>query len=160
VPHPILGAIPRDDWASTIETTGRTGLSGLLGVQITELRAGYLSATLDLRGELMLFSGGYLHAGTVVTFADTCAGWGCIASLPEHARGFTTIELKTNFLATAKEADTLCCEATMVHSGRTTQVWDAVVTRFSDDRRLGIYRCTQALLAEDRNAAARAQLTV
>jgi uncharacterized protein (TIGR00369 family) len=128
-------------------------------VGITELRDGYLRATLELRGELMLFSGGYIHAGTVVAFADTCAGWGCVASLPDHARGFTTIELKTNLLATARESDALSCEASMVHAGRTTQVWDATVTRASDNRQIAVYRCTQALLSEDRNQGAGAQPT-
>jgi uncharacterized protein (TIGR00369 family) len=80
-----------------------------------------------------------------------------VASLPDHAHGFATIELKTNLLATAKESDTLLCEATIVHAGRTTQVWDATVTRTSDDRRIAVYRCTQALLSEDRNRAARVQ---
>jgi 1,4-dihydroxy-2-naphthoyl-CoA hydrolase len=159
VSNPILGGLPRDKWAAMIQSTGHSGLSGLLGVEITELRDGYLRATLNLRGELMLFGGGYIHAGTVVAFADTCAGWGCLASLPDHARGFTTIELKTNLLATAKESDALNCEASMVHAGRTTQVWDARVARASDDRQIAVYRCTQALLDEDRNEAARKQET-
>jgi uncharacterized protein (TIGR00369 family) len=79
-----------------------------------------------------------------VALADTACGYGCMLSLPEGAVGFTTIELKTNFLRTAQEG-TLQCEARLVHGGRTTQVWDATVT---DPRAkpMALFRCTQLLL--------------
>jgi 1,4-dihydroxy-2-naphthoyl-CoA hydrolase len=67
-----------------------------------------------------------------------------MASLPAGATGFTTIELKTNFLGTAL-AGTLLCEAKRVHGGRTTQVWDATVTDESG-KTLALFRCTQLLL--------------
>ena len=86
---------------------------------------------------------GYLHAGTVVALADTACGYGCIASLPDGASGFTTVELKTNFLRTATEG-TLTCEATLAHGGRTTQVWDATVAH--GDKTLALFRCTQLVL--------------
>ena len=70
---------------------------------------------------------GYIHAGAIVTLADTCCGYGCMASLPDGAMGFTTIELKTNFLSSAREG-TLQCVATARHLGKTTQIWDAAVT--------------------------------
>ena len=70
---------------------------------------------------------GFLHAASVVALADTSCGYGCVAHLPEGASGFTTIELKANFLGTAREG-AIACRATPVHLGRTTQVWDAVVT--------------------------------
>jgi uncharacterized protein (TIGR00369 family) len=79
----------------------------------------------------------------VVTLADTAAGYGCFASLPEGATGFTTIELKANFLGTAREGR-LLCEATRVHGGRTTQVWDATVTH--EGKTIALFRCTQLLL--------------
>ena len=75
---------------------------------------------------------------------------GCLASLPEGVAGFTTVELKTNFLRSARAGDGLRCRATVAHDGRTTQVWDAVVTRESDDSDLALFRCTQYLLAEAR----------
>jgi 1,4-dihydroxy-2-naphthoyl-CoA hydrolase len=87
---------------------------------------------------------GYLHAGAVVALADTVCGFGCVASLPEGARGFTTIELKTNFLATARDG-TLTCRGRLVHGGRTTQVWDATVEN-TEGRALALFRCTQLLL--------------
>ena len=89
---------------------------------------------------------GFLHAGSVISLADTACGVGCIASLPDGASSFTTIELKTNFLGTATEGDTLTCEGRMPHGGRTTQVWDAEVRAMSDNKLLAMFRCTQLVL--------------
>jgi 1,4-dihydroxy-2-naphthoyl-CoA hydrolase len=72
------------------------------------------------------------------------AGYATIAHLPVGAEGFTTIELKTNFLGTLTEG-VLLCAASAVHSGRTTQVWDAEVSS-EDGRRLALFRCTQMVL--------------
>jgi 1,4-dihydroxy-2-naphthoyl-CoA hydrolase len=105
---------------------------------------GRSEARLAVRDEL-LAPNGYLHAGAVVALADTASGYGCVASLPEGATGFTTIELKTNFLGTATEG-TLRCAAVLVHGGRTTQIWDAAVTNEADGKTLALFRCTQLLL--------------
>ena len=86
-----------------------------------------------------------LHAGTVVTLADTCAGYGCLANLPPGATGFTTIELKSNHLGTALEG-TIAASAKPAHLGRTTQVWDAVVTHKTSGKTLALFRCTQMIL--------------
>ena len=130
------------DTADFIEL-GRGHFPGLLGIEVESIERGSVGMRLPLREEL-LAPNGYLHAGTVVGFADSACGYGCIASLPERATGFTTIELKTNFLATAREG-MLSCEARLVHGGRTTQVWDATVTR-EDGKTLAVFRCTQLLL--------------
>ena len=122
---------------------GRDRLPGLLGIQIDEIEEGHVRMHLPLRPEL-LAPNGYLHAGTVVALADSACGYGCIASLPEGATGFTTIELKTNFLGTALDG-TLHCESSRVHGGRTTQVWDATVTN-EGGKTLALFRCTQLLL--------------
>jgi len=122
---------------------GQNRLPGLIGIEIEEIEAGHVRMRLALRDEL-LAPNGYLHAGTVVALADSSCGYGCIASLPEGATGFTTIELKTNFLGTALEG-TLACESTLVHGGRTTQVWDAIVTN-ETGKKLALFRCTQLLL--------------
>jgi 1,4-dihydroxy-2-naphthoyl-CoA hydrolase len=97
---------------------GRDRLPGLLGIEIDEIEVGHVRMHLPLRPQL-LAPNGYLHAGTVVTLADSACGYGCIASLPEGAIGFTTIELKSNFLATARDG-TLYAESRRVHGGRTT----------------------------------------
>jgi uncharacterized protein (TIGR00369 family) len=122
---------------------GRGRLPGLIGIEVDEIEVGRVEMHLQLREEL-LAPNGYLHAGTVVALADSACGYGCIASLPDGATGFTTIELKTNFLGTALEG-TLSCESTLVHGGRTTQVWDATVTNEAG-KKLALFRCTQLLL--------------
>jgi 1,4-dihydroxy-2-naphthoyl-CoA hydrolase len=122
---------------------GRGRLPGLLGIEVDSIQEGEVSMHIVLRDEL-LAPNGYLHAATVVGLADSACGYGCIASLPPGATGFTTIELKTNFLGTALEG-TLLCEAKRVHGGRTTQVWDAIVTH-DGGKTLALFRCTQLLL--------------
>ncbi|HEX5167220.1 MAG TPA: PaaI family thioesterase, partial [Thermomicrobiales bacterium] len=75
-------------------------LPGLLGIRITELVAGGVTGEMPVRPDL-LAPNGYLHAASVVGLADTVSGYGCRANLPDGAIGFTTIELKSNFLGTA-----------------------------------------------------------
>jgi uncharacterized protein (TIGR00369 family) len=113
-------------------------------VVFAEISEGLVSGEVAIR-KALLAPNGYLHAGTVVAFADTLSGYGCISHLPEGAENFTTIELKTNFLNTAREG-TLYGEARAVHLGRSTQVWDAVVTHGEERRKLALFRCTQMIL--------------
>jgi uncharacterized protein (TIGR00369 family) len=122
---------------------GRGRLPGLIGVEVSSIEDGKVVMRLPLRDEL-LAPNGYLHAATVVALADSACGYGCIAFLPEGATGFTTIELKTNFLGTILDG-TLVCEARRAHGGRTTQVWDATVTT-EVGKTLALFRCTQLLL--------------
>jgi uncharacterized protein (TIGR00369 family) len=68
-----------------------------------------------------------------------------VGNLPAQASGFTTIELKSNHLGTAREG-TVDCVATPAHLGRTTQVWDAVVTHRESGRTIALFRCTQMVL--------------
>jgi 1,4-dihydroxy-2-naphthoyl-CoA hydrolase len=126
-----------------LQEAGADALPGLLGIEIYEAGDGAARARLEL-GEQHQAPNGYLHAGTVVALADSACGYGCILSLPEGARGFTTVELKTNFLRSALKG-TIECEARLVHGGRTTQVWDATVTD-PEGRPMALFRCTQFLL--------------
>lgn len=119
-------------------------LPGHLGIVITGVSATEIRAELQIRSALMA-ANGFLHAGTVVTLADTAAGYGCVANLPAGASGFTTVELKSNHLGTAREG-TIECTASAVHRGRTTQVWDAVVSHRESGRTLALFRCTQLIL--------------
>ena len=123
-------------------------LPGWFGLDLQRVEHGLVAARLQIAPEHLAVNG-YLHAGTVVTLADSCCGMGCMVSMPEGASGFTTIELKTNFLRTAT-AGGLSCRATLAHSGRTTHVWDAAVEREEDGQPLALFRCTQYLLAEPR----------
>jgi len=124
--------------------TGQGRLPGLIGLEIVAVSADRVAARLPLRADL-LAPNGYLHAASVIALADTACGYGSIASLPEGATGFTTIELKSNFLGTAREG-AIACEATPAHGGRTTQVWDARVTDETNGRTIALFRCTQMLL--------------
>lgn len=119
-------------------------LPGLLGLQVTAAGPGRLSARLVVRPDL-LAPNGYLHAATVIALADTACGFGCRSLLPEGSDGFTTIELKSNFLGTARDG-TISTDATAVHAGRTTQVWDAVVRHDESGKTVALFRCTQAVL--------------
>lgn len=87
---------------------------------------------------------GYLHAASIIALADTCCGFGCLASLPQRAESFVTLELKTNFLSTAREGR-VSCIANLAHGGRTTQVWDAAVNN-DQNQTVAMFRCTQYLL--------------
>jgi len=126
-----------------LQEMGSFGFPGLLGIEFDEAGDGAMRARLEL-AEKHMAPNGYLHAGTVVGFADSACGYGCILNLPEGATGFTTIELKTNFLRSANEG-TIECEARLVHGGRTTQIWDATVTD-AEARGMAFFRCTQLIL--------------
>lgn len=126
-----------------LQEAGSHGFPGLLGIEFLLPGDGVLRARLAVE-EKHLAPNGYLHAGTVVGFADSVAGYGCFLNLPEGATGFMTVELKTNFLRSVREG-TIVCEARLVHGGRTTQLWDATVTD-PDGRTMALFRCTQLVL--------------
>jgi uncharacterized protein (TIGR00369 family) len=119
-------------------------LPGLIGVRFTALTENQIDAELDIRTEL-LAPNGYLHAATVIALADTACGYGCLAHLPVGAENFTTVELKSNFLGTAR-GGTISCAATPVHLGNTTQIWDAVVSDRATGKKIALFRCTQMVL--------------
>jgi uncharacterized protein (TIGR00369 family) len=119
-------------------------LPELVGFRATALEQGMVMAELAIRKEL-LAPNGYLHAATVIALADTACGFGCIAHLPKGADNFTTIELKTNFLGTARDG-IIVCSARPAHLGNATQVWDATVTRHADGKTIALFRCTQMVL--------------
>jgi uncharacterized protein (TIGR00369 family) len=127
-----------------LQDFGADYLPGLLGIEFEPpSEPGVMRARLPLRKALFA-PNGYVHAGTIVTLADSACGYGCILNLPDGATGFTTIELKTNFLRSAQDG-TISCEATLEHGGRTTQLWDATVTDAAG-RTMAHFRCTQLIL--------------
>ena len=123
---------------------GQGRLPGHVGVEIVTVSREAVESRMLVRPEVMA-PNGFLHAAAVIALADTSCGYGCVASLPEGAKGFTTIELKANFLGTAREG-AIACRATPVHLGRSTQVWDAVVTNEASGARIALFRCTQMVL--------------
>jgi uncharacterized protein (TIGR00369 family) len=127
-----------------LQEMGSSGFPGLLGIEFEEAGTTLIHARLALEDKHMA-PNGYLHAGVVVGFADSACGYGCILNLPEGAIGFTTVELKTNFLRSAQPGITIDCEAKLVHGGRTTQLWDATISD-PDARTLALFRSTQLVL--------------
>ncbi len=119
-------------------------LAELFGISIVSIEEGRLTSELVIRPEFMA-PNGYLHAATVVAIADTTAGFGSRAHLPNGAFGFTTIEVKTNFLGTARQG-VIECEARLIHGGRTTQVWDATISHRESGKTIALFRCTQMIL--------------
>lgn len=130
---------------------GKSCLVGHLGIEVTRVLPGELHAEFTVGPEL-LAPHGYLHAGSVVSLADTAAGCGCMTNLPAGANSFTTIELKANFLGTARSGKVRCV-ATLAHGGKTTQIWDAVVSDGENGKTIALFRCTQMILYPKPTAA-------
>jgi uncharacterized protein (TIGR00369 family) len=96
-------------------------LARLLGITYTEATLERVVATMMVREDLCTLPSG-LHGGAIMAFADTLGAAGTFLNLPEGA-GTTTIESKTNFLAPAPAGAAVMGEATPLHRGRRTQVW-------------------------------------
>ena len=120
----------------------RGTLPDLLGFDIVSASTQEIKAGFDIKPH-HLAPNGYLHAASIIMLADTSCGYGCMITLPEGANSFTTIELKSNFLGTAREGK-VDCIATPIHLGRTTQVWDATVS--AAGKTIALFRCTQMVL--------------
>ena len=88
---------------------------------------------------------GRVHAGTLFALADSCAGFGCMRSLPEGATGFATLETKTNFVATT-DGGAIKAVAKPMHLGKSTQIWDVEITSEKDQKTLAWFRCTQVIM--------------
>jgi uncharacterized protein (TIGR00369 family) len=131
--------------ADDLNEVGKGFLPGLVGVRFTGAGEGWIEAELPVRQEVMA-PNGFLHAASVIALADSASGYGCMRALPEGAVGFTTIELKTNFLGTAREGDVVECRAQAKHLGRTTQLWDAEVKHRDTGKTIALFRCTQMVL--------------
>jgi 1,4-dihydroxy-2-naphthoyl-CoA hydrolase len=133
-----------EDFSATL-TQAQTGhLPDLLGLEWLEAHSGFVKGRFSVAKHHMA-PNGFLHAASVIALADSACGYGCVVSLPDGANGFTTIELKSNFLGTVREGGVLC-EAKLVHGGRQTQVWDAVVTAEATGKTIALFRCTQMVL--------------
>ncbi len=130
--------------ADMLRQASEVTLPGHMGLELIEIGEG----TARMRCEIQPFHlapNGYVHAGTVITLADTAAGFGCVGNFPESATSFTTIELKSNFTGTLLEGAMLA-EARLIHGGRTTQVWDVEVSAEATGKKLAYFRATQMIL--------------
>lgn len=119
-------------------------LPGHMGLELIELGEGSAQMRCDIQ-DFHHAPNGYLHAGAVITLADTAAGYGCVGNWPEGATGFTTLELKANFTGTLREGS-MVADAAMIHGGRTTQVWDVEVSDEASGKKLAYFRATQVIL--------------
>ena len=131
-----MAATRRDGWPAT--------LADFVGFESVPDDDDVFRARMEIRPEHIAPPNGFLQASVVIALADMCCASGTMATIPEGA-SFATIELKTNLLSTAREG-ALLCEATLQHGGRTTQVWDAVVTSEATGKRVALFRCTQMVL--------------
>lgn len=129
---------------AVLNERGGEYLPGYLGIEMLELGEGSLRSAMTVK-KLHIAPNEFLHAASIVALADTTCGYAAMAHLPQGAQSFTTIELKSNHLGTVREGR-IRCVATAQHLGRTTQVWDAVVTDESGERKLALFRCTQMIL--------------
>lgn len=130
--------------ADEFNAIGVGHLPGHLGIVITAVEGREIRAELPVVPMLMA-PNGFLHAGSVLSLADTAAGYGCVAHLPEGAKGFTTLETKSNHLGTAREG-TIACVARATHLGKSTQVWDVEVFDRAGGKIIALFRCTQMIL--------------
>lgn len=133
------------DITTTIDELQLGTLPDVLGITWDRVRTGDVAGRFTVTRRHMA-ANGFLHAASVVALVDSACGYGCLASLPESAESFTTIELKTNYLGTAAEGEQVTCEAQLVHGGRTTQVWDAQARNAHSGRAIALFRCTQLIL--------------
>jgi 1,4-dihydroxy-2-naphthoyl-CoA hydrolase len=120
---------------------------GLLGMEVVAVEAARVTARAAVRLDLM-GPHGFMHGGTLVSLADSVCGIGTVMNLSDGAHGFVTAQLTSNFLGTIRDGS-MFCEATPVHVGRTTQVWDATVSNECTMRPLAVFRCTQIVLSGD-----------
>ncbi len=116
-----------------------------MGIEVLRCSDTEVTGRLPVSPELVAGKG-FLCAPVVVTLAD----WLCACGTPMHYRdgaiGFTTVELKSNFLGTAREGGAVRGVARPAHVGRTTQVWDCAVEDEGNGRTIALFRCTQMIL--------------
>jgi 1,4-dihydroxy-2-naphthoyl-CoA hydrolase len=115
---------------------------GDLGIELTEITDEHVRGRMGV-DRRHLHPMGYVHGGAWVAFADTVAAWGTMRHLPAD-RGFTTVELKINVLASASDGDELTALGEPLHVGSRTQVWQVHV--FRDERLAANFICTQIVL--------------
>ena len=129
-------------WVARLNNVNQDRLPGLVGMVVTHAEEGLMRARMEVKHALVAPIG-FLFAPALVTLADTLCAYG--TTLPKGAINFTTAELKCNFMSTIREGAVLC-EARRVHSGRTTQVWDAECTAEQTGKLMALFRCTQIIL--------------
>lgn len=116
---------------------------GLLGVRLTEATPTRVVATMLVRPELCT-TGGILHGGAHMAFADTLGAVGTFLNLPAGKRT-TTTDSSTKFIGGAAAGTTVTGESVALHRGRTTQVWQTTI-RNADGKLCSVVTQTQLVL--------------
>lgn len=122
----------------------KDGLPHMLGITVTGVEEGRVTGCLPITGKLIAGNGA-LWAPAVIALADTLCAYGVSTKWPDGATGFTTSELKCNFMGTARDG-AIQCIASLLHGGRMTQVWDAEITNEVTGKLIAAFRCTQIIL--------------
>ena len=115
----------------------------LIGLKIGAYTKEKVEGSLEARPEISNRAG-VMHGGAIMALADTLGGAGTIANMPEGT-STVTIESKTNFFAAIKIGDTAHAECTPLHRGRTTMVWQTMVTR-GDGKLAAVVTQTQLVI--------------
>lgn len=122
----------------------RERVPGQLGVVLDHVAPDLVTGHIDVT-ENLIAGTGFLFAPAVIALADGAAAIGCGRNIPEGA-SFTTVELKTNFMSSARVGERVVCRCTPVHLGRQTHVWDAIVENETTGKTMALFRCTQMVL--------------
>lgn len=122
----------------------RLPFADLLGIRFELLESDRVVAKMLVRDDLCT-SGATLHGGAVMALADTTGAVATFINLPEGARGTTTLESKTNFVAPAPAGVVVTATATPVHRGRRTQVWQTRIET-PEGKLVGLVTQTQMVL--------------
>jgi uncharacterized protein (TIGR00369 family) len=133
-----------EEHVKSINEFASTKHPGLSGVEILTSEPDRVTGRLDVT-ESLVAGTGFLWAPVVITLADWLCAAGIGHSLPEGG-GFTTIEIKTNFIGTVRQGGAIRGKAWPVHQGRTTQVWDVEVSDEASGKLISLFRCTQTVL--------------
>ncbi len=133
-----------DEDVKGLNEFGRDKVPGLFGIEITRVEPDGTEGRLTVT-EPLIAGTGYLFAPVVVGLADILCAYGMQYHIPAGA-SFTTVELKTNFLSSARSGDIVVGRASPAHVGRTTLVWDARVTNETTGRSMALFRNTQLVI--------------
>ena len=138
------GADPQDAARAATEFFAPR-VPGQLGCVFDHSAKDLVTGHIDVTDNLIAGTG-FLFAPAVIALADTSAAIGCGNNVPPDA-SFTTVELKSNFIASARVGEHVVCRCEPAHLGRQTHVWDAVVSNETTGRTMALFRCTQMVLS-------------
>jgi 1,4-dihydroxy-2-naphthoyl-CoA hydrolase len=134
-----------DERVAGLNEFGRDRVPGLFGIEITSVGPDGARGQLTIT-EALIAGTGFVWAPVVVGLADIL----CAYAMGDHLKegeSFTTLEVKTNFLSSARLGDRVVGQSSPVHLGRTTQVWDATIVNETSGRMMALFRNTQLILA-------------